>query len=115
MPETLEKRYTPADLLSMPDRKNYELVDGQLKERGMGGYSSFMNGRLLVLIGIYLEKNPVGVLFDSEASYQCFPGDNIRKPDVSFIEKSRLEGGMIPRGHIRIAPDLAVEVIWPPE
>jgi hypothetical protein len=30
------KRYTPEDLLRMPDGVNYELVDGQLVERTMG-------------------------------------------------------------------------------
>ena len=30
-------RYTPEDLLAMPDGENYELVDGRLVERNMGG------------------------------------------------------------------------------
>ena len=37
----------------------------------------------------------------------------VRKPDVSFIRKGRLPGDAIPKGWVKIAPDLAVEVISP--
>ncbi len=51
----------------------------------------------------------------SEAGYQCFPHDpgRVRKPDVSFIRYGRLPGGVLPKGWIRIRPDLAVEVASP--
>jgi hypothetical protein len=35
MSTVAEKIYTPDDLLLLPDRKNYELVDGHLVERHM--------------------------------------------------------------------------------
>ena len=41
-----QTRYTPEDLLAMPDGKNYELVDGQLVERKMGVESSWVAGRV---------------------------------------------------------------------
>ncbi len=37
---TEARRYTPEDLLAMPDEKSYELVDGRLVERNMGAESS---------------------------------------------------------------------------
>ena len=43
---TTKARYTPEDLLAMPDGKSYELVDGQLVERHMGAESSRVGGRL---------------------------------------------------------------------
>jgi hypothetical protein len=35
MSTVAEKIYTPDDLLTLPDRKNYEIVDGHLVERHM--------------------------------------------------------------------------------
>jgi Uma2 family endonuclease len=37
----------------------------------------------------------------------------VRKPDVSFIAAGRLPVRQFVRGHVRIAPDLAVEVVSP--
>jgi hypothetical protein len=34
--------YTPEDLLSLPDGDAYELVDGRLVEKHLGGVSSFV-------------------------------------------------------------------------
>ena len=41
-----DKTYTPEDLLAMPDRRNYELVDGQLVERNVSVLSRWVGGRL---------------------------------------------------------------------
>ena len=40
-----EARYTPEDLLAMPDGVDYELVHGQLLERKRGLESSGVGGR----------------------------------------------------------------------
>jgi hypothetical protein len=37
-----EARYTPDDLLAMPNGKRYELIDGRLVERNMGAESSWV-------------------------------------------------------------------------
>lgn len=42
--------FTPEDLLVMPDGDKFELVDGQLVEKGMGFQSSFIGGRLFGLV-----------------------------------------------------------------
>src|SRR4051812_14896049 len=57
----------------------------------------------------------LGWVLDSEGSYKCFAEDprKVRKPDVSFIRRGRLPDERIPDGHVRIAPDLAVEVVSP--
>lgn len=54
-----------------------------------------------------------GWVFGGKAGYHCFPAkkNQVRKPDVSFIHGSRLAA--VPKGHIKINPDLAVEVISP--
>ena len=39
--------------------------------------------------------------------------DRVRKPDVSFVRHDRLPGNLVPKGWVKIPPDLAVEVISP--
>jgi Uma2 family endonuclease len=108
-------RYTPEDLLAMPDGKSYELVDGRLVERNMGFESSWVGGRLLIRLGSYCEERGLGWALPADAGYQCFPHDPdlVRKPDVSFVRYGRLPGGVAPKGWAKIPPDLAVEVVSP--
>ena len=99
----------------MPDGKSYELVGGQLVERNMGAESSWIGGRLLLRLGRFCEDHEVGWPFPADNGYQCFahaPG-LVRKPDVSLIRYSRLPGKTLPKGWIKVPPDLAVEVVSP--
>jgi Uma2 family endonuclease len=107
--------YTPEDLLSLPDSKGYELVDGQLVERNMGAESSWVGGRLFLRIGKFNEDHRQGSVFPADNGYQCFAHSRrlVRRPDVSFVKEGRLPGDRLPTGWIRIAPDLAVEVVSP--
>jgi len=107
-------RYTPDDLLTMPDGDRYELVNGQLVEKPVSAKSDWVGGKLLLCLGNYVESIRAGVVFP-ETGYRCFPDDpdRLRKPDGSFIAADRLHPGDIPDGYIRIAPDLAFEVISP--
>lgn len=100
----------------MPDGVAYELVDGQLVERTMGTESSWVALQLAALLVVYCKSHNIGWVFGADAGFQCFPGapDKVRKPDVSFVRSDRLPAGP-PKGHCRVAPDLAVEVISPHE
>ena len=44
-----------------------------------------------------------------------FPDDpnRVRFPDGSFFRSGRLPNDMLPRGHIRVVPDLVLEVVSP--
>jgi Uma2 family endonuclease len=109
-------RYTPEDLLRMPDGDRYELVDGQLVERTMSYWSSYVAGRLHRLMGNFAETNRLGWVAPEGATFQCFPGtpDKVRRPDVSFIRLERLSiDRAMAEGHNHVAPDIAVEVISP--
>jgi Uma2 family endonuclease len=110
-----ETQCTPEDLLAMPDGKSYELVGGQLVERKMGAESTWVGGRLHSRLDRFCEEHEVGWAFHSECGYQCFPHElgRVRKPDVSFIRYGRLPGGVLPKGWVKIPPDLAVEVVSP--
>lgn len=107
--------FTPEDLLSMPDAVRFELVDGQLVERNLGGISSFTGGCIYWFLMEYAKTQKAGWAWPADATFQCFPDapDKVRSPDASFIRSSRLPKPSAMRGHIRVAPDLAVEVISP--
>jgi Uma2 family endonuclease len=107
--------YTPEDLLAMPDSKNYELVDGRLVERYMGAESSWIGGRLHSRLDLFCDEHDLGWVWPADNGYQCFAHAPklVRRPDVSFIRAGRFPGGALPKGHVRIPPDLAVEVVSP--
>ena len=113
---TVEQQlYTPEDLLQMPDGDRYELVDGQLVEQeDMGGKSVWAGGQVFLGLALYAKANG-GWAFMDGVGYQCYPfaPDQVRKPDASFVCAGRFENDEIPDGHIRIPPDLAVEVVSP--
>jgi Uma2 family endonuclease len=112
---TEARRYTPEDLLAMPDEKRYELVRGRLVERNRGAESSEIGGNLYFHLRAFSRDHDLGKVWPADNGYQCFahaPG-LVRRHDVSFIKKGRLPGDVSPKGWIRIAPDLAVEVVSP--
>jgi len=109
------KTYTPEDLLSLQDAVNYELVDGNLVERKMGSESSVIAGIIVTILSNFIRGKRMGYVAGADCSYQCFADapDKVRKPDVSFVAAGRLPGDRPPKGHTKIPPDLAVEVISP--
>ncbi len=109
------RRYSPEDLLAMPDGKSFELVRGRLLERKIGAESSEVGGILYLHLSLFNREHDMGKVWPADNGFQCFrhaPG-MVRKPDVSFVKKGRLPGNVSPIGWIRIAPDLAVEVVSP--
>lgn len=106
-------RVTPDDLLSLESEGLFELVDGKLVEKQMSSVASetagIAYGRLFNLV----DQTDVGALYP-EQTFQCFPHDPdlVRRPDVAFVGAARL-AQVAPEGHVRIAPDLAIEVVSP--
>ena len=110
-----ERRYTAEELLFLQDENDFELVDGRLVQRNSGAESSWIAVSLMGHLSNFLRQHPQGHLFDPQCGYHCFPDDpnKVRRADVSFIRFGRLPGEVVPKGHINIAPDLAVEVLSP--
>jgi Uma2 family endonuclease len=108
-------RYTPEDLLDLPDSESYELVRGQLVERNMGIESSWIGSQLIIHLGQFCMEKQLGWVLPPDSGFQCFPHDPrmVRKVDVSFVRKGRFPADVLPKGWARIAPDLAIEVISP--
>jgi Uma2 family endonuclease len=112
---TVSQRYTPEDLLAMPDGHRFELVEGQLVERNMGAESSWIAQQVNRSLGNYAATSQAGLVFGTDCGYQIFRDDanKVRFPDGSFIRSGRLPDDVPPRGHVRIVPDLVIEVVSP--
>ncbi len=106
---------TAEDFLRLPEADICELIDGRLVETRMGAESCLIAAELQFLLRTFLQSNPLGFVFPGETSYQFLPGrpNLVRKPDVSFVRQGRFPENRVPEGHIRLAPDLAVEVVSP--
>lgn len=109
------RRYTPEDLLEMPDGDRYELVDGELVERNMSGTSSEVGLKIAGRLMYHVEREELGHAFGADCDYRCFAadGNRIRKPDASFIQSGRVSRAELDAGFVTVAPDLAVEVVSP--
>jgi len=106
---------TPERLLAMSDGKSYELVDGKLVRRDVSVRSSWIGGEILFLLSSFVRGQGLGFVWPADNGYQCFPDDpnKVRRCDVSFIRRERLDPATSPEGFARVAPDLVVEVLSP--
>ncbi len=109
-------KFTADDLLNMPDGDRYELVDGQLVEiEPMGARAGWIAGRLFAELDSYSEWGNNGWAFPSDAGIRCYLNDpeNVRKPDVFFVCRGRLDSEEIPEGFVPVVPEVVAEVISP--
>jgi Uma2 family endonuclease len=75
-----------------------------------GGDTGKRNFKLIVQFGNWVEQNGLGEGFDSSTGYNftAFGGKN-PSPDVSWIERSRLEG-VDTSGLLPVVPDFVIEL-----
>jgi Uma2 family endonuclease len=94
-----------------PDLRLELTKDGELIVMApAGGETSKKNSRLNLLVGIWNEQTELGEVFDSSGGYDFTAlGSGKPAPDVSWIEKSRLEGVNIV-GFITVVPDFVIEL-----
>jgi Uma2 family endonuclease len=110
------KTYTIAEFETMPDEgRRWELVNGQLVERGARGMPGAneehcrIASRLHLYLGNHVLENNLGDTYVADARYNTVPGtDTVRLPDVSFVESSRVIPGIFTMPY---SPDLAVEIV----
>jgi len=98
------------------DREGYELIHGTWVEKPTtGAISVRVGGRLVTHLATYVEARSLGDVLPADGAYQLFPSQPklIRKPDVSFVALGRLPNNALPAGNLRLAPDLAAEVVSP--
>jgi Uma2 family endonuclease len=108
------KPFTAADLLAMPDGKDFELVDGELVERNVSVLSSNVEFRVLRKLAQYDPNDERVICLTSSNGIRCFPNPNtVRKPDISVVKRERLSPQHWQEGFLTIAPDVVIEVISP--
>lgn len=96
----------------VPD--GFELVDGELVETTV----SLLSSRVAVLLSSRLtdfcHTHQAGDIFGADLCCRCFKNPRtVRKPDVTFVRAGRLGEKDLEAGELKIAPDLAVEVVSP--
>jgi Uma2 family endonuclease len=109
------KIWTDEKFMALPDDgHHYELVDGELIDRGnSGALHGYICSLILAALNIYIIPKKLGVILDSSTAFKMKNG-NKRSPDIVFFAKERLQGmAVLPSGFLEGAPDLAVEVLSP--
>jgi Uma2 family endonuclease len=109
------RKFTAADLLSIPDGDRYELADGELVELEISNESSWIAGEIYRRIANWVTDESRGWASPDNTGFHRFPWDEdrVRNPDASFVARLRLPEGPIAAGYCSVAPDLVVEVVSP--
>jgi Uma2 family endonuclease len=106
---------TEADVVEIEARENRlcELVDGVLVEKAMGFRESMIAVAIAAALRAFVVPRKLGVVVGADGMMRLWPG-LVRLPDVAFVSRGRLPGGVVPKAPIApVAPDLAVEVLSP--
>src|SRR5260370_2732199 len=109
-----ERLHTPEELLSL-DNGRYELINGDLVEKPVGAVASMIAVVAISLVRPLVQAHRLGLMFGADCGYHIFAADpdRVRYPAASFVRRGRLPNDKPPAGHMRIAPDWALEVISP--
>ncbi len=104
-------RILPEDLFDLEEHGLFELVNAKLIEKHRDPFPSTVIGVISARIFMHLQGTHEGAIYVGQ-TYQCFPHEvnRVRRPDLSIVLTTRLEG-VSREGHVRIAPDLVIEVI----
>lgn len=106
-------RWTSADLELMPDDgKRYEIVEGDLYvSKQPHWHHQVTCGRVFTQLDLWSRTTRMG--FASIAPGVIFDEDEDVAPDVVWVSRERLAGGLGEDGKLHAAPDIAVEVLSP--
>lgn len=109
---------TPDEFLVYPlSSVSAELVRGELRVTPPpGGPHGCAATNLVVLLAAYLKGREHGRVFADGVGYELIQlPHTVRSPDASFVRFNRLPQEGIGPGFLKLAPDLAVEVLSPSE
>ena len=106
---------TLTDLIAInhsPNHSLYELVDGTLVEKAMSYEASVVAGTVLFILRQFVSKYRLGLISGADGFFKL--QSSTRGPDVAFVARDRLPGGVFPsQVYPQITPNLAVEVLNP--
>jgi Uma2 family endonuclease len=109
---------TPEEFLVHPlhDVKA-ELVRGELRVSPPGGGSHGRAGtNLVVLLSAHVEPRALGMVFGDGVGFELVElPRTVRAPDASFVRADRLPAEGVGPRLLKLAPDIAVEVLSPSE
>lgn len=107
-----QRRYTPEDLIAMPDGDRYELLDGQLVALPTSMLASLVGGELFCFVANFCKTHGRGHVWHANLPLRCFPDapDTVRKPKMTFIRQGRLSAREFYEDFCRVPPDLVAEV-----
>jgi Uma2 family endonuclease len=103
------------DLVSVNQSANhslYELVDGTLVEKSMSYEASVVAATVLFILKQFVSKYRLGLISGADGFFKL--RSSTRGPDVAFVSRDRLPGGVFPtQAYPQIVPNLVVEVLSP--
>ena len=104
----------PEELDRYDDGPLVELVDGRLLEKPVSALSQRVANRIKYRFDEWCEPGGTGETY-VESFFQCFPEKpkQVRRPDVAFVPAARLAGYAFADAHLKVVPDLIVEVVSP--
>jgi Uma2 family endonuclease len=102
-------------VLEMGDIGRWELVKGELiKMTPAGGTHGELTANVARVLGNFVKPRKLGKVFGAETGfYTSHDPDTLRGADAMFYSNERVEESGDLTGFLRLAPDLAVEVISP--
>ena len=107
-------RYTSSDLEALPsiDGVRYEIIDGDLHVSRQPSWGHQDAGsEILTALRNWNRQTGAGVAV--HAPGLIFAADDDVAPDVVWISRERLATALDEAGHLRVAPELVVEVLSP--
>jgi Uma2 family endonuclease len=124
LPVLGQKQYTAEAfeaLCQLPDYLDarIELIEGKIVEMSpTQPKHGYVTPLVIMVLLAFVKPRQLGVIFGGETGFVLFsePGkkQTVVAPDVAYVSKERLPS-LKTQGFMRIAPDLAVEVISPSE
>ena len=106
---------TLTDLIAInhsPNHSLYELIDGTLVEKAMSYEASVVAVAIIRILGLFVSKYRLGLTSGADGFFKL--QSSTRGPDVAFVARDRLPGGVFPsQVYPQITPNLVVEVLRP--
>ena len=110
---TVLTRMTEEELMRLPkDGHKWELVNGEAREAPTSYEHDIIGATIITLLRPYAKG--LGFIAGAQAGFRMASG-NVRSPDVSFMDRSRLTDGRPSKGFQDGAPDVCIEIISPSE
>ncbi len=111
---SVQRRYTSRDLELLPhvEGTRYEIINGELHVSSQPSWNhQRASDRINRALGNWDDETGLGE--SAQAPGVIFAEDDDVAPDIVWISKARLEGALDGAGHLRVAPELVVEVLSP--